>query len=57
MTATGDLRAQLADARNQLTRALAAVDDAFRLADALDDDAILAAERFLRSVQGGRDAS
>ena len=47
MTATGDLREQLVLARYRAQRLLDALDDAVRDADALDDAAINAADRFV----------
>lgn len=52
MTATGDLREQLIHARNLLQKALDEVDDAVRLADRLDDEAIDAAQRFVARSAG-----
>lgn len=51
MTATGELRERLIAVREAGESLLEALDDAVRLADRLDDEAIDAADRFVnRSV-------
>ena len=52
MTATGDLREQLIHARNMAQRVLDELDDAVRLADRLDDEAIDASARFVERSTG-----
>lgn len=57
MTATGELREALIRTRDTVTQILDELDDAVRLADALDDEAInAAADRFVsdhRNTGGG----